>query len=179
MLAIAALTVNRPFNQTAGIVAVFTAGIAAAYSVLALGGALLWQAVRYSAYLYVGVATIMAAAGIAALVQRSKCRCAQAAQPKAAMSSVFLMGATSVATLSPCCTPVITAGVLYAHGTGMAFAWLTVTCFAIGHAAPLVLAAAGSRTAGFAVSKGNLQNAARVVAGALMLGGAGFYYVLA
>jgi cytochrome c biogenesis protein CcdA len=179
MLAVAALTVNKPFNRIAAIVAAFTGGTLAAYSVLVLGGTLLWQAVRYSSYVYLGIATIMAIAGITALVRQPGCECGQSARSAGSLSSVFLLGATSVATFSPCCMPLVGAAVLYAQGTGLAFAWLIVMSFALGHAAPLALAAAGSRAAALAVYDRNARVAARVVTGALMLGGAGFYYVLA
>lgn len=180
MLAIAALTVDKPPNRGAGVVAVFAAGIIAAYSALALGGTLLWQALRYSAYAYAVVATIMAAAGIAALVRKPGCGRAPDALPAGSMSSVFLLGATSVATFSPCCTPLIAAAVVYAQGTGLTLAWLTLVGFALGHMVPLVFAAAGSRAAKLtAFSTSDAQIAAGVVSGALLLGGASFYYVLA
>lgn len=178
MLAVAALTVNRPVRETAGIVAVFTAGILTGYSLLVVSGAFLWQAAKYSGYVYVALATSMAAAGIVALVRDPACNCRQGAL-RGQTHSVFFLGAASVATVSPCCMPVIAAAALYAQGTGLAFAWLVVVSFALGHALPLALAAAGSRSAGRNVFGGHVSTATRIVTGALMLGGAGFYYVLA
>ncbi len=178
MLAVAALTANKPTTYAVWVAAVFTAGVVAAYSILALGGTLVWRVVSFSRYVYIGIAAVMAVAGVLALVRHSECRRAQFSHSKASLSSVFLLGASSAATFSPCCMPVIVAAALYAHSTGPLFAWLMAACFALGHAAPLTLAALGSRRIGLAVHS-RVQSAARVVTGALMLAVAGFYCVLA
>jgi len=178
MLTIAALSANKPCKYTLGVVAVFTAGVVAAYSTLTLGGTLIWQVVKYSAYFYVAIAAAMALAGAFALTQHAQCERARPTHSRDSMSAVFLMGASSVATFSPCCMSVITVAVLSARNTGPLFACLTAICFAVGHAAPLTLVAAGSRAVGFAVHA-NVQSAARVVAGSLMLAVAGFYCVIA
>lgn len=178
MLAVAGLTANKSHRYALWVVAVFTAGIVAAYSILALGGTLVWHVVAYSGYLFVIIAAVMAVVGVLALTAQPECERAPLLHSKESTSSVFLLGAASAATFSPCCMPVIAAAVVYAHSTGPLFAWLMAACFALGHAAPLTLAALGSRVVALAVHSG-VQSAARVVAGALTLAVAGFYCVLA
>lgn len=178
MLAVAALTANKPATYTLRIVTVFTAGIVAAYSMLALGGTLFWHVVRYSSYLYMGIAVVMGTAGVLALARHSDCQPTAVLRSKKSLSSVFLLGASSAATFSPCCMSVIAAAALYARNTGPLPACMMAACFAFGHAAPLGIVAMGSRALGMAVYSG-AQPAARVVTGALMLSVAGFYCVLA
>jgi len=177
MLAVAALTANKPARHALCVVALFAAGIVAAYSILVLSGTLIWHVVAYSSYLFVGIASVMTVAGVLALTRHPECGGVSVLHRKESLSSVFLLGAASAATFSPCCMPVIAAAVLYAHTAGPLFAWLMAACFALGHAAPLLLVALGSKLVGFAHS--GIQSAARVVAGALMLAVAGFYWVLA
>jgi cytochrome c biogenesis protein CcdA len=184
MLAVAALCTNRPVKGVVYTVAIFTAGVVAAYSVLAVAGTLLWKLIPYSGYLYAALAAVMAAAGILALAKPAacdagaKCDAGGILESRRSMSATFLLGASSAAAFSPCCMPILTAAALCAGNTGLTFAWLTVTCFALGHAVPLALAGAGSRIVGFTMN-GGIQSAVRVVSGALMLALAGLYFILA
>lgn len=178
MLAVAGLTANKPVRSALWVVAVFIAGVVAAYSLFVVGGAVVWRSVGFSGYLFAGIAAAMAVLGIVTLTRHAECGIASLPHSNKGVSSVFLLGAASAATFSPCCMPVIAAAVLYAPSTGPGFAWLMVVCFALGHAAPLTLTALGARVVGLAVHSG-VQSAARVVAGALMLAVAGFYCVLA
>jgi len=177
MLAVAALTANKPAMYAFRVAAFFIAGVIVTYSALALGGTLVWHVVRFSGYLYLGIALVMGVAGIVSLTHHSECERTRLVHSKESSSALFLLGASSAATFSPCCTPIVVAAALYAHSTAPLFVWITAASFAAGHAAPLTLAAASSRLVGLAVHSG-VQSAARVVAGALMLAVAGFYCVL-
>ncbi len=178
MLAVSALTVNKTISCTLWVVGIFTAGVVAAYSMLALGGTLVWHVVSFSGYLYMGIAAVTGVAGVLALTRHSECERAPSLHSNESLSSVFLLGASSAVTFSPCCLSVVAAAALYAHSTGPLFAWIMAACFALGHTVPLTFAALGSRAIGLVVQSG-VQAAARVVAGALMLAVAGFYFVLA
>jgi len=178
MLAVSALGAHRPPKDVAAIVAAFSGGIIAAYSSLMLGGALIWQVAKYSALVYAVIATVMALAGVLTLLRNCGCQGESGAQSARSLSSVFLLGASSVATISPCCMPVITAAAFYAGTDGVAFAWITSSAFALGHTVPLALAAAGARAFTFLLH-GSLQTAAQVVAGTLALAMSGLFFVLA
>lgn len=178
ILTVSALSAHRSANQAMGIAGVFSAGVVGAYSVLVLGGSLIWQVMKHSGFFYAAMAAVMAGAGAVALSRRSACQGARGTHSPQSLSSTFLLGASSVATLSPCCMPVVAASVLYASTTGPLFAWMTATGFALGHSLPLALASLSSRIVA-SVANESLESAVGVVAGALALAVSGLFVVLA
>ncbi len=180
LVTVAALTLNKTPREVGRVLTAFIAGLVAAYSVLAVGGSLLWQMFRYSGYIYLAAAIAMSIAGLIVLLRKDRvCEHRSGERCHRSSGAIFLLGASSAATMSPCCVPIVAASIAYASTTGLLFAWITIACFALGHAAPLAIVATSSRAIGSAFSNASFQNATRVISGALMLALGGFYGVLA
>lgn len=183
------------------VVATFATGLVAAYVALgalasgvgtaasALGS--LWSV---SSYVYGALATALLAGGVFTLVRASGTtpsdRCARgtgcAATSRttsggaASFGGVFLLGASSVLVVSPCCTPVVAgiAGLTLATGRALdGVALLAV--FACGHAVPVAFAGAlGDRFASV-LRRVAASQAPAIVSGALMIALAAYYGALA
>jgi len=180
LVTVAALTLNKTPREVWRVLIAFIAGLVAAYSVLAVGGSLLWQMFRYSGYIYLAAATAMGVAGLTMLLRKDRvCEHRSDGRQYRSNGAIFLLGASSAATMSPCCVPIVAASIAYASTTGLVFAWMTISCFALGHAAPLAIVATSSRAIGAGLSNASFQSATRVIGGALMLALAGFYGVVA
>ncbi len=98
----------------------------------------------------------------------------------ASFGGVFLLGASSVLVVSPCCTPIVAgiAGLTLATGRALDGVAL-LALFACGHAVPVAFAGAlGGRFAS-ALRRLAASQAPAVVSGALMIALAAYYGVLA
>jgi cytochrome c biogenesis protein CcdA len=176
------------------VVAAFAAGLVAAYVALgalasgvgtaasALGS--LWSA---SSYVYGALAIALLAGGVFTLVRATGTtasdRCERGTRCDASAMSfggMFLLGASSVLVVSPCCTPVVAgiAGLTLATGRALDGVAL-LALFACGHAVPVAFAGAlGDRFASL-VRRLAASQAPAIVSGALMIALAAYYGVLA
>jgi thioredoxin:protein disulfide reductase len=176
------------------IVAAFAAGLVAAYVALGAlasavgtaGSALgsLWSA---SSYVYGALATALLAGGVFTLIRASDpatsrpCEHGTASSRGAASAGgVFLLGASSVLVVSPCCTPVVAGIAGLTLATGRAFNGVALLAvFACGHAVPVAFAGAlGDRFASV-LRRLAASQAPAIVSGALMIALAAYYGVLA
>jgi cytochrome c biogenesis protein CcdA len=179
---------------TAGLVAAYVALGAAAGAVGTAAGALgaLWSA---STVIYALLAAVLLAGGIATLLRagaqspgdacahagtvrdtRDACR----ARGSASLGGAFLLGASSVVVVSPCCTPVVAAiaGLTLANDRAAEGVGL-LAAFAFGHAVPVAcIGALGDRFAG-ALRRLAASQAPAIVSGSLMLALAAYYGALA
>jgi thiol:disulfide interchange protein DsbD len=190
----------------AGLVAAYVALGALASGVGTAASALgsLWSA---SSYVYGALATALLAGGVFTLVRATGTaasdRCERGTGCNASLScgaasgttmfgattrsggavsfgGVFLLGASSVLVVSPCCTPVVAgiAGLTLAKGRALDGIAL-LALFACGHAVPVAFAGAlGDRFASV-LRRLAASQAPAIVSGALMIGLAAYYGVLA
>jgi thiol:disulfide interchange protein DsbD len=172
---------RRPWR----VVAAFAAGLVGAYVVVgAAAGAVgaLWSASRV---VYAALAVVLAVAGIVTLLRGGAPHGHQSVDARGAgagrsLGGTFLLGASSVFVVSPCCTPVVAgiAGLTTASGhTADGIALLIA--FACGHAVPIAAAGALGSPVTRALRHVAASHAPAVVAGTLLLALAAYYGVLA
>jgi len=178
VLSIAALTARKPFLRAAQIAGSFIAGLAVSYILLAMSGSLIWRLAAYSNYAYLAVAGAMATAGLITLMRRDV-GCAHEPPAIKSLGATFLLGASSAATVSPCCFPIIIAATTYAGNAGIILTSATAGAFALGHSAPLLFVAGTTRCVAARLSQRAASRAVQVISASLMLALAGFYGVLA
>lgn len=162
-------------------VALFVAGLVAAYVCLGSAAGALAVVRGWSTYVYAALATALAIGGVVTLFAREHAD-EQHAVPRAAASGggAFLLGASSALVVSPCCTPVLAgiAGLTVASGRA-AEGIVLLASFAIGHAVPLVGAAFAGRRVAAILRRAAASPAPAVVAGTLMLGLSAYFGLLA
>ncbi|MDB5027162.1 MAG: putative c-type cytochrome biosis protein CcdA [Candidatus Eremiobacteraeota bacterium] len=167
------------------VVAAFAAGLVGAYVMLgfAAGAAgALWSA---SAYVYAGLALLLAGGGVATLLRAGHGDAAGPCAhdqpgPRASLGGSFLLGASSAFVVSPCCTPVVAAiaGLTLTGGrTGEGTALLAA--FACGHALPVLVAGSLGARFSSALRRVGSSQAPATVGGGLMLALAAYYGALA
>lgn len=156
---------SRPLMPTL----LFVTGLIGGYICLGCAASALGALHAWSTWVYLGLAIGLGVAGLVTLLQRHVHR--DAPQRSATGSGgVFLVGATSVLVMSPCCTPIVAgiAGLTIASGrAGDGVALLA--CFALGHAAPLAAAALLGDRVRRAAHRMTDSPAPAVIAGTLML----------
>lgn len=177
-VAVAALagSARRPFV----VVSLFALGVVGAYVALGAAAGALGTLIAWSAPLYASLATILIAAGIVMLLRATPHAHAERTATRVPVSAggTLLLGAATTLVVSPCCTPLIAAiaGLTIVSGRPATGASLLAT-FALGHAVPLLLAAAGAR-APFAQRLG-ASPVPGIVGATLLIALGGFYGALA
>lgn len=155
----------------------FITGSCGGYAVLGLLAGALRRLAGWSPLTYAILAVAFAALGVASLVRRAHGPCrAPRALAKLPLSVVALAGAAFALAGSPCCGPV--AAALFA-AVPAADPRAVILSFAAGHALPLVAAAAGWQTLSAAARTYVPEPAVSTVGGAVALGLAGYYALLA
>lgn len=171
------------------IVLAFAAGLVGAY--VALGAAAgvvgaLWSA---SPAIYGALAFALLAGGIATLLRAAPADDAHSCERRdvrrgsrgtAGSGGAFLLGASSVLVVSPCCTPIVAGIAGLTIATSRTLDGVTLlAAFACGHVVPVALA--GALGARFAASVRRLaaSQAPAIVSGSLMLALAAYYGALA
>jgi cytochrome c biogenesis protein CcdA len=178
-VAVAALAnaARRPWRVVAG----FVAGLVGAYVALGLAAGALGRLWSTSSAIYLGLAAALAAGGLVTLLRDSHAHApAQARRVPVSLGGTLLLGASSALVVSPCCTPALAgiAGLTTLSGrTGEGLALLVA--FALGHALPLLGAAALGARAAALLERVSASGAPAVVAASLMLALAAYYGVLA
>ncbi len=178
-VAIAALLGARRRTLT---IAVFVAGMLAAYAALGFGSGVLGQVAGHAWALYIVLAAALACAGTITLLREPVCAHGHGAQPAELprrLSGVFSLGAASAFVVSPCCTPVVAAvlGMTAVDGNPLSRAAL-LAAFALGHAAPLFAAGTLGSLCTRAFRAWNASPAPAVVSGSLMLALGAYYGML-
>jgi cytochrome c biogenesis protein CcdA len=102
------------------------------------------------------------------------------AAPGCSLGAVFLFGAASAFTFAPCCTPAVGAIVAYtsAYGDPLACATL-LAIFALGHAVPVVIVAAGVGRCAELMRRVAMHQATAIVSATLSIVLGAFYGCLA
>jgi cytochrome c-type biogenesis protein len=177
-VAVAALAGSS--RRPLAVLSLFGLGVVGAYVALGAAAGALGALIAWSAPLYATLATILIVAGIVTLVRATPHAHAEgtAARVPASAGGTLLLGAATTLVVSPCCTPVIAAiaGLTIVSGRPATGAALLIA-FALGHAAPLLLAAAGAR-APFAQRLG-ASPVPSIVGATLLIALGGFYGALA
>lgn len=177
-VAVTALThaSRRPFGPAA----LYALGLIGGYVCLgATVGAL--TAVRlWSAWIYAALAAGLALSGLRMLLRRHVHDESAPPTSGASRGGALLLGAASVLVVSPCCTPIVAAiaGVTMLGGRatdGVIF----LSAFALGHAAPLALAALAGDRLRRVTQRIVASPAPAVIAGTLMVGLGVYFAVLA
>ena len=175
-LASASLAADR--SGRARVTSLF-AGIVSGYMVLGTCTSLLAHISRYSAFVYAGLAVALLVSGIHALIARHKCDAAAKPGPKGSLGAAFLMGASSVAIISPCCAPVVAAAALIAGSKANFFAsYGMIASFALGHALPVLVAGTSVSMASFTSRVLRTEEALRFVGATLTIALGGYFAVL-
>ena len=91
--------------------------------------------------------------------------------------ALLLAGFATAVVPSPCCAPVVT--LLAAGSPDRTIALVSIASFALGHAAPLLLAATGAARLRALAFEGQISQAVTTVGGALMVALGGYYALLA
>lgn len=177
-VAVAALagSARRPL----AVALVFALGVGGAYVALGAAAGSLGALIAWSTALYALLAVTLIGAGIVTLVRATAHVHEHRTRASVSAGGTLLLGAASALVVSPCCTPLIAAiaGLTIVSGHPASGALLLAT-FALGHVAPVLVAAvAGVRATGFARGIGTSPVAA-IVGGSLMIALGGFYGVLA
>jgi thiol:disulfide interchange protein DsbD len=174
-LALASFTGGRrPWRPVIG----FTLGIVVATLALGAGAGVVMALVAHVATIDAMVACALIVFGIATLA-REPHACAVHAHD-ARTSGAFALGAASAFVVSPCCTPLIVAfASLGTFGRDPAFAVASLGAFALGHAAPLLLAGVAGSFVATPLRALSATAAPAVVSGSLTLALGAYYAVLA
>jgi len=176
-ISLAALTSAGNARQAASTACAFVGGVVIAYVAMGLALRTVAQLAAHAADLDLvcGVALLaVAATGLFAK------RCPEKPEThgeRSSLGAACLLGACGALALSPCCTPIIAALMVYAaQGAGVSYAALLLGAFALGHAAPLVLLACGNARLVSALARVGLAEAAHT-GGAVLSGLLGGYYL--
>ncbi len=178
-VAVAALA--NATSRPGRIIALFVAGLVAAYVCLGSAASALVQLRVWSTYVYVALAVALALGGTFTLLRGDGSAHAHGASRRVGSGGgAFLLGASSALVISPCCTPVIAgiAGLTVVSGRP----WdgiLLLAAFGLGHAAPLAGAAFVTGRISALLRNIAASAAPAVVAGTLMLGLSAYFGALA
>ena len=126
LLAVVSCVGARPAREARVVVAVFLAGLTAAYASFGMMSSLLGKLIDVSRWTYGAVALALLVGGIVTLLQakpseHDSCN-SHAVQPQAtSFGGVFLLGASFAFVIAPCCTPLVAVIVAYTADVGDPF----------------------------------------------------------
>lgn len=178
LAALAGITAGcRGLTRAVRVVA-FAAGSCSGYAILAACADALRRLAEYSALTYALLAAGFATAGACALLRAGRHGCGAFGAPALPLGAAFLAGIAFAVIGSPCCGPA--AAALFAAAASAApVSHALVPAFALGHVVPLVAAAAGWHPVATVVWSRVPATALATAAGAVALGLAGYYALLA
>lgn len=180
-IAVAGLASGKSRGQTRALTVAFICGLTAAYAAFGAMSTLLARAMQFSAYTYAAIALVLAGGGLTTLWREgAACSHQHAREQNAGVGGALLLGASFALVVSPCCTPLVLGILAYTSASGSAaYGSGLLACFALGHALPLALVAAGANGMNAVLSRSGVRQAAGVISGTLMLALSGYYAVLA
>ncbi len=165
------------------IVAVFLGGSICAYAGLGYAIGSMARFVQLSSWTYAFLALAFTLAGTAGLIRARGPACeGHKGEARGATSpgAIFLLGASSALTLSPCCTPLVAAIGTWAAASGAPErATLLLAVYGLGHGLPPALLALGLRSFALRLRPLALGQAASIVGNAILLALGGYYWCLA
>jgi len=180
LLAAAGIATGKPATRWTHAGAL-TAGLTSAYALFGVAASVFSGAFRYSSAIFIGMAVLLAFFGARTLVEeRSGECCERRIERPASVGASFLLGTSFAFVVSPCCTPVVAAIVAYSAGSGnAAFGALCLAAFALGHAVPLLLLAAGGSASSGWFTRLRLSEGVPIVSASMMFALAAYYGLLA
>lgn len=180
LAAVTGMTADCPGTARIMRIGCFGAGSCLGYAVLASSAGTLRAIGEYSTFAYVLLATAFAGIGVLALLRRPSGHECRFFNPGSSvpLGTAFLAGGAFAVVGSPCCGPL--AAALLAVSASSGSGWhLVALAFAAGHIVPLVALAAGWRPATAAVAARVPGQVVATIGGAVALGLAGYYALLA
>lgn len=161
--------------------AALTAGLTSAYALFGVAASAFSGAFQYSRAIFIGLAALLVLCGARTLVADPSVQCCErAVERRASVGASFLLGGSFALVVSPCCTPVIAAIAAYSAASGNSgFGAACLAAFALGHALPLLLLAAGSSACSVWFMRLRLSEGVPVVSASMMFALAAYYGLLA
>ncbi len=160
-------------------IASLIAGICCGYVILGLAATLLLRMMQMVGMLYAAMCVVLIFVGIKSIVASDGVTSDTACSHNRGVSGAsFFVGMSFALVVSPCCTPIVAGIAAFAQANGdWVYSGLCMACFALGHSAPLAIVGFAS----MAMRERMLRYAPAVgvINGALLLGLAGYYAVLA
>ena len=180
-VAIAGIVSRTSRREGALLTGAFICGLVSTYAVFGGVASLLSHVTHFSNLVYMVVAAVLAIGGVVTVWRNlSTCEHAKQAIRLRSAGAVFVLGCSFALVVSPCCTPLVVAIIAYGSASGdPLYASALLSCFALGHAVPVLLAGAGANGVATLLRRLAVQEAAATVSAALMLGLAAYYAVLA
>ncbi|GAC1503134.1 MAG: hypothetical protein NVS1B14_08350 [Vulcanimicrobiaceae bacterium] len=176
-VSVAALTSAGSARQAVLTACAFVAGTVTAYAILGLALRTIAQLAAHTMVLDTVCGVALLALAASGLFAKSSALHGCHTGSRSSLGAAFFLGGCGALALSPCCTPIVTALVVYAsQGAGASYAALVLGAFALGHAAPLVLLACGNARLISALGRLGLEEAART-GSAVLSGLLGGYYL--
>src|SRR5579885_2045611 len=179
-IAVAGITAHRSRGPALGACAAFIGGLVAAYAGFGAAAIVLARVLALSGVVYALLATVLAAAGAAALWRDGRCTRDHSERTPQSLGGVFLLGASFALVVSPCCTSLVAAILASsAPASSPGLGAMLLAAFAAGHTAVLFLAAFGAHGVSRILQRYAIGEAGSVIGGTLMLALAAFYGALA
>ena len=181
LIAVAGIVSRANRHGAMMLTSAFIVGLIATYASFGAVASLLTRATHFSSVIYLLVSAVLGVGGLITL-WRVPSACEHAYQPVQLRSAgpVFLLGCSFALVVSPCCTPLVVGIIAYSSSSGdPLYASALLSCFALGHALPVLLAGAGANGVVTMLRRFAVQEAAGTISAALMLGLAAYYAVLA
>ena len=161
-------------------VAAFVTGLITVYASLGLGAGILSTLVHNAAALNAVLATVLVLGGLITIVRVPVCKHEHVdAGPHHRLSATFILGAASALVVSPCCTPMVAAVAAFpALDVSPLTRATMLAVFALGHAAPMLLAGIAGAACARRLQRLTASPAPAVISGTLMVALGGYYGLL-
>ena len=181
LIAISALTARQSAPQIRMTTLSFVAGLVVAYASFGTVAWAIGSTFALSTYMYAALGIALFCGAFLTLINReATCSARVANTGNRSIGASFLLGASFVLVVSPCCTPIVLAILAYCSQiSSPAYAALLLSVFALGHAVPVVLLSSGVCVLSRFGAACRLDDAFRIVSGGLMLALCGYYLCLA
>ncbi|HEV2262066.1 MAG TPA: cytochrome c biogenesis protein CcdA [Candidatus Rubrimentiphilum sp.] len=179
LIAIISLGSRRSWKDSAVTVLAYLLGLCAMYATWGFAASMLCRAVAFSTWTYAGLGVGLTVAGLLGLMRPDRCRPKTATAPPRQLGGIFLLGASMALTVSPCCAPIILGAATLASQSSVLWACAVLVVFALGHALPVVAAAAGGATVSGVLSNETARRAIQRITASLSFALGAYYAVLA
>jgi len=180
MVAVAGIGSDRvPVSLRCRSMASLIAGICCGYVILGLAATVLFRMMQMVGILYAAMCIVLLFVGIKSIVASDGVISGTGCRHERGMSGAsFFAGISFALVVSPCCTPIVAGIAAFAQANGdWPYSGLCMACFALGHSAPLAIVGFASMALRERILR--YAPAVGVINGALLLGLAGYYAVLA
>ncbi len=170
---------RMPVSMRCRAMASLIAGICCGYVLLGLAATLLLRMMQMVGLLYAGMCVVLVFVGIQSILASDRATSAAGCRhERGAGGAMFFAGMSFALVVSPCCTPIVAGIAAVAQANGdWAYCGLCMASFALGHSA--LPAIVGFASMALRERMLRYAPAVGVINGALLLGLAGYYAVLA